>query len=840
MDQYFDSVSVKGDTAPESTDHDTAREQPSPSHRPNLRESLAREIARLAENNDEALSIPEESPLNRLGLDSLAAVELTAYIERHFHVKLPLMSLFGSMTLGQLIDLVEETRMQESAGGSLRTPLGEQSGACAVALHDWQVALPLFCIPGSMGVATYLSSLCTELAGLASTIAFQSPGIDGTESPLGSVEELARRYIAEMQTIQPEGPYRLAGHSFGGLVAHEMACQLHERGERIEALFLIDTFQVRGGQDASDDIPSDLMALYELHNITLRLTQNSGNPISARKLESLTPEKQREWLTHKLGNRLQTSLNRITTVHNTNYTAMMRFRPRYYPGPATLLCARSEFPAQLVHPARSLHFCTDEPDLGWKGLCASLNVITVPGDHLTMVRPPHVQALAEAMRPAMDAQSRLSLGMDRLLPARPPRAPGRALEISRHGISFDPYHPDHVDDPYPFLSQLRDCGPVLKDTVSRWWLTRHAEVSAGLRDKRFGVDPRGLAETLPHLDTSSANFPFLSALSRQQEEVPFSQHLNRFMLFLDPPQHQQLRRVFSPLFTPEAVKHWAGYIDECAEELIGNLRQNREADLIKELALPLPAAAISEILGFPRADVPEVLPWGQDMISGFDPLMSDDTAARINHSAEEFSRYIREHLETQRKVKSGPGILDPNTALDQGLSIEELVTHYALMFAVGFETTTDMIGNSALALLRHPDQLERWQAHPEISDNAVEELLRYDGPVRCSIRYALEDLDFGGRQIRRGEMVVFSFSAANRDPQAFREPDRLDLGRDTRRHVAFAHGAHYCLGAHLARIELRRVLPALIQHDFSLAPGGTQWRPSLVFRGLETLRIRNH
>ncbi|WP_328716746.1 cytochrome P450 [Halomonas elongata] len=839
MDQHFDSVSVKGETAPESTGHATPRETPPPS-RPNLREALAQEIVRLTRNNDEAISIPEEYPLNQLGLDSLAAVELTAYIERHFHVKLPLMSLFGSMTLGQLIDLIEKTRTQESAEGPLRTSLGEQSGACAVALHDWQVALPLFCIPGSMGVATYLSSLCTELAGLASTIAFQSPGIDGSESPLGSVEELARRYIAEMQTIQPEGPYRLAGHSFGGLVAHEMACQLHEQGERIEALFLIDTFQVRSIGEASDATTSDLMALYELHNIIQRLSDRlDDEPIRVSELEALPPEAQRELLTRRLGTRFN-SLHRVATVHHANYMAMERFQPRYYPGPATLLCARSEFPAQLVHPARSLHFCTDEPDLGWQGLCASLNVITVPGDHLTMVRPPHVQALVEAMRPAMDAQSRLSLGMDRLLPARPPRAPGRALEISRHGISFDPYHPDHVDDPYPFLSQLRDCGPVIKDTVSRWWLTRHAEVSAGLRDKRFGVDPRGLAETLPHLDASSASFPFLSALSRQQEEVPFSQHLNRFMLFLDPPQHQQLRRVFSPLFTPEAVKHWTGYIDECAAELIGNLRQDREADLIKELALPLPAAAISEILGFPREDVPEVLPWGQDMISGFDPLMSDDTAARINRSAEEFSRYIREHLETQRKVKSGPGILDPNTALDQGLSIEELVTHYALMFAVGFETTTDMIGNSALALLRHPDQLERWQAQPEISDNAVEELLRYDGPVRCSIRYALEDLDFGGRRIRRGEMVVFSFSSANRDPQAFPEPDRLDLGRDARRHVAFAHGAHYCLGAHLARIELRRVLPALIQHDFSLAPGGTQWRPSLVFRGLETLRIRNH
>ncbi|MCW8127194.1 cytochrome P450 [Microbulbifer halophilus] len=825
------------------TSHDADRETVRPSHRRNLREGLTREVARLLENDAGATSIPEDHPLNQLGLDSLAAVELVEYIERHFHVKLPVMSLFGSMTLGQLVDLVEETRMKTGTEGGAGTPastsLKAQPGACAVALHDWEVALPLFCIPGSMGVATYLSSLCSELTGLSSTIAFQSPGIDGTEPPTGSVEELARRYIGEMQTIQPEGPYRLAGHSFGGLVAHEMACQLHEQGEQIEALFLIDTFQVRSIGEGKDVTTSELMALFELHNIVQRLSGRlDDNPIYASELESLPPEEQRELLAKRLGPHFN-SLSRIATVHHANYMAMERFQPRFYPGPATLLCARSEFPAELVHPGRSLHFCTDEPDLGWKGLYASLNIITVPGDHVTMVRPPHAKALAEAMRPAMDAQSRLSLGLDRLLPAKAPRSPGRALEISGQGISFDPYHQDYIDDPYPFLSQLRDCGPVVKDTVSRWWLTRHTEVSAGLRDKRFGVDPRGLTET-PRLDTSSANFPFLSALSRQQEGVSFSQHLNRFMLFLDPPQHQQLRRVFSPLFTPEAVKRWTSYIDECAAELIDKLRQSREVDLIKELALPLPAAAISEILGFPREDVSEVLPWGQDMILGLDPLLSDDTTIRINRSAEEFSRYIREHLETQRKVASRPGTVDPNAALDQGLSIEELVTHYALMFAVGFETTTDMIGNSALALLRHPDQLERWQAHPEISDNAVEELLRYDGPVRCSIRYALEDLDFGGHRMRRGEMVLFSFSSANRDPRAFLKPDRLDLGRDSRRHVAFAHGAHYCLGAHLARIELRRVLPALIRHDLSLVPGGAKWRSSLVFRGLETLGIRIH
>ncbi len=835
--------------APERENRDRARQTPpGQTRRANLLEGLTREIAWLAGTDPHSISV--EHSLEALGLDSLGAVDLTTYLERHFDVKLSPVSLFGSMTLGQLVTLAEnpgtnhDARTGASPTPARAAPEGaateRPAGGCAVVLRDWKIQSPLFCIPGVMGVATYLSRLGAEFRELFPLIAFQAPGIDGTEAPLGSVEEMARRYIDEMRAIQPEGPYKLAGHSFGGLVAHEMARRLHEQGERVDTLLLIDALQVRGAGER-DGADADLMALYELYNIHQHFAGEPG--AAARKFASLSPEKQYQALAREMGTRTRISVNSVLAVHRASYTAMKRFRSQYYPGPATLLRARSDFPARIQHPARDITFCTSDPALGWQGLCASLRITEVPGDHLTMVRPPHVKTLGRIMRQALDGRPRLSLGLERLRLARSPGSPERALEVSSRGVSFDPYHPVHVDDPYPILAQVRAHAPVLKNTMSQWWLTRHAEVSAGLRDKRFGVDPRGLSEAQPRLEADISRLPFLSALRRQHKDPSFSQHLNRFMLFLDPPRHQRLRRVFSPLFTPEAVRHWTGYIDECVEALIGDLRQHPEADLVKALALPLPAAAISKILGFPREDLSLVLPWAQDLIAGFDPLMSEQTASRINQSAEEFSRYIREHLQTQRRAgraaAEGP-TLDPGHVLDQGLGLDELTTHYALLFAVGFETTTDMIGNSALALLRNPDQLERWRAHPELTGNAVEELLRYESPVRCSIRYALEDLDFGGQRIRRGEMVVFSFSGANRDPRLFPDPDRLDIGRDARRHVAFAHGAHYCLGAHLARIELQRVLPALIRHDFSLAPGGTRWRPSMVFRGLETLRIRNH
>lgn len=820
-----------------------------------LNDEITQTIARLTGNGDHQF-LAHDARLGQVGLDSLASMDLAVHIERQFGVALPLMALLGSTTLGELITRVEQTDPQENSGeedrqwnggltaasptASEATSVATLPDSCAVALNDWEVEAPLFCVPGLTGMPSYLSSLVPAFDTSRPLIAFQAPGTDGIELPLGSVEEMALRYVDEIRAIQPKGPYTLAGHSFGGLVAYEMAQRLGEQGESVHVL-LLDTF-APSERDESNDADDELMALFELCQVNRRFAGDVRAVPGLEELDTLTPEQQREILVRELGVESTTVAARLAAIYQASYAAMENYRPRLYTGPVTLFRACSGFPEQVLHPARkSMHWC-DSPTLGWEPFCPSLQVVEVSGDHFTMVLPTHAPGLAHAIQAAIDDRPRMLLGLERLVTAHIPHREGRPLNASSNTLSFDPFHSAHIEDPYPLLRQIRTQAPVARDTMSRWWITSHADVSAGMRDKRFSVDPRNLHDIQKTATTSSnIPLPLLSASSRLQESKAYNSLINHFMLFLDPPRHQYLRRIFAPLFTPEALQHWTHYIDERADELITNLRARPDPDLIRDLALPLPVAVISGMLGLPQEDLPLLLPWAQDLIRGFDPRLSDETSRRIDQSAADFARYLREHLESYRRAAPATNdhTLNPSTALDQGLSIDELIAQYAVIFAVGFETTTDMIGNSTLALLRNPDQLERWRMHPELTENAIEELLRYDGAVRCSIRYALDDVELGDHQIHRGDTVIFSFSAANRDPQAFPNPDRLDIGRSASKHVAFAHGAHYCLGAQLARLELRRVLPALIRHDFALAPEGVQWRHSMVFRGMEQLKLKH-
>ncbi|QEM80265.2 cytochrome P450 [Halomonas binhaiensis] len=841
-------------TAPASESHHTGwHTLDADARRQLLRDDITQAISRLTGNGDHALLAPD-ARLSQVGLDSLAGMDLAVHIEQQFGVSLPLMALLSSTTLGDLIARVEQTgihgnkknkgwQWQDDATAPLHaasdaTCVATLPGGCAVALSDWKVDAPLFCVPGLTGMPAYLSSLAPAFGTSRPLVAFQAPGADGLEHPLGSVEELASRYIDEMKAIQPEGPYTLAGHSFGGLVAYEMAQRLSEQGASVHVL-LLDTL-TPSENDETSDASDEVMALFELCHVNRRFTGDASPVPGLEKLDTLSLEQQREILARELGVESTTVATRLAAIYKASYAAMESYRPRPYAGPVTLFRARSSFPEQVLHPARKLMLWCGNKTLGWEPFCPSLKVVKVPGDHFTMVLPSHATELVTAMQEAISDRPRMHLGLERLAAAHIPHREGRPLDISAQALTLDPYHPVHIEDPYPILRQVRTQTPAIRDIMSRWWITRHADVSAGMRDKRFSVDPRSL-QGIEHTFAKNSNIslPMLSASSRQQQDKAFNSLLNNFMLFLDPPRHQYLRRVFTPLFTPEAVQHWAHFIDARAEELIGNLKAHPAPDLVRDLALPLPVAVISGMLGLPQEDIPLLLPWAQDLIRSFDPLLSDEITRRIDQSAADFTRYLREHLETLRRTSAVANeyTLSPCAALDQGLSLEELIAQYAIIFAVGFETTTDMIGNSTLALLRNPDQLERWRRHPELTENAVEELLRYDGAVRCSMRYALDDVELGGQQIQRGDTVVFSFSAANRDPQAFPNPERLDIGRNAGKHVAFAHGAHYCLGAYLARLELRRVLPALIRHDFALAPEGVQWRDSMVFRGMEQLRI---
>ncbi len=365
-----------------------------------------------------------------------------------------------------------------------------------------------------------------------------------------------------------------------------------------------------------------------------------------------------------------------------------------------------------------------------------------------------------------------------------------ALAPRSDGFDIHTYHPDFVADPYPLLRLIRSRAPVCRDQASIWWISRYADVSACLRDRRFSADPA-------RLGAAGVRQGGASWFGHQQLQ-PLARFYDNFMLFNDAPRHTRLRRLFAPAFGPDAVRRWEARIEVLVEEL------------------------------------------------GLDLAASHGDAGQINRSAAAFSDYLQRQArgwsDGSSRPPSGaaPSILDGAAMLEAGLGLEDLVAAYAMVFMAAFETTISMVGNATLALLTHPDQLDLLRRCPELAANAVEELLRFDGAVRGGVRCTLEEVEIGGQRIPPGEKVWLSFLAANRDPEMFAAPDRLQLQRaNAKQHVAFAHGPHYCLGAYLARLELQCALRGLVRRRFALAsePTDLRWRRSSVFRTLERLPI---
>lgn len=422
----------------------------------------------------------------------------------------------------------------------------------------------------------------------------------------------------------------------------------------------------------------------------------------------------------------------------------------------------------------------------------------------------------------------------------PPRhdAQRPALAPRSDGFDIHTYHPDFVADPYPLLRLIRSRAPVCRDQASIWWISRYADVSACLRDRRFSADPA-------RLGAAGVRQGGASWFGHQQLQ-PLARFYDNFMLFNDAPRHTRLRRLFAPAFGPDAVRRWEACIEALVEELLDSLLERREPDLLRDFAEPLTIRVAAELFGFPREDTGQLLPWGRDLAAGLDLAASHGDAGQINRSAAAFSDYLQRQARgwsdgsSRRSPGAAPSILDGAAMLDAGLGLEDLVAAYAMVFMAAFETTISMVGNATLALLTHPGQLDLLRRCPELAANAVEELLRFDGAVRGGVRCTLEEVEIGGQRIAPGEKVWLSFLAANRDPEMFAAPDRLQLQRaNAKQHVAFAHGPHYCLGAYLARLELQCALRGLVRRRFALAsePTDLRWRRSLVFRTLERLPI---
>jgi cytochrome P450 len=390
-------------------------------------------------------------------------------------------------------------------------------------------------------------------------------------------------------------------------------------------------------------------------------------------------------------------------------------------------------------------------------------------------------------------------------------------------VHFNPMDPAFMADPYPMYHRLRTEDPVHHNPLGFWVLTRYDDVAAALRDPRLVKEPIAA---------------FVAA--RFGAPVPA---IGLSMLDRDPPDHTRLRSLVSKAFTPRVVEVLRPHIREIVDGLLDAVAPAHTMDLIEDFAYPLPVIVICEMLGVPVEDHETFTQWGLDVARGLDAIMlppDSEVARRSATARHELTEYFRS-LIARRRASPRADLLSALIAAEEAgdkLSEHELLATSILLLVAGHETTVNLIGNGTLALLRHPDQLRRLREHPELIGTAVEELLRFDGPVQRTARIPSEDVTFGGRTIGKGELVMPFIGAADRDPAQFPDPDRLDLGRTENRHLAFGWGIHFCLGAPLARVEGQIAISTLVQRFPELAAGGEpEHRQSLTLRGLKSFHV---
>jgi cytochrome P450 len=391
-----------------------------------------------------------------------------------------------------------------------------------------------------------------------------------------------------------------------------------------------------------------------------------------------------------------------------------------------------------------------------------------------------------------------------------------------------------LENPYPTYAYLRATDPVRwDDTLQGWIVSRYDDVYGALRDpKRFSSDrvERLLTSRVPE-STRSLIAPFVNLAAQ-------------WMWMLDPPQHTRLRRLMNKGFLPRAVQSLRPLIEETVNALLDKVAGQDRMDLIRDFAYPLPAIILADVYGIPRADADLLKHWSDALkvFIGGSPELSG-TAADAIKSIDEMMGYFRQAIGERRTAPREDLISRLVRAEEDGefLSETELCSNLLLVLAASYVTTMDMIGNGMLALLQQRDQWNLLRFRPDLVPIAIDELLRYDGPVQLTHRLATENIELRGKRIRKGDIVYLLRASANRDAERFSEPDRVDVTRRDIGHVAFGAGVHYCIGAVLARQEgevafgeLLRRFPAI---QFDPQADVIRRTDTLQFRGLRTFPV---
>ncbi len=398
---------------------------------------------------------------------------------------------------------------------------------------------------------------------------------------------------------------------------------------------------------------------------------------------------------------------------------------------------------------------------------------------------------------------------------------------------FNPFSPDLRTDPYPIYKSLREEEPVYWSQLMQVWIvTRYDDIFAILRDhERFSSDR--LKATNPLVQQMESYRLASGPLGRSPT-----------MLSLDPPAHTRMRTLVNKAFTPRVVERNRPRIQEIADQLIDDLPDPHSLDVVRDLAVPLPVIVIAEVLGVPATDRGRFKSWSTDIAGSLGgPFQTPDKLERATESANELADYFRDQINLRRREPRDDLLSAMVAAEEQGdlLTEDELLATCILLLVAGNETTTNLIGNGMLALLNNPDQRRRLQEDLSLLPSAVDEMLRYDGPAQMTSRVVAEEMEFGGKHMIPGHVVLTVLGAANRDPEQFPDPDRFDVARKNNRHLAFGLGIHYCLGAPLAVAEAQIAFQTLLRRlpEPEAAFEAPSWGPSFILRGLTTLPVRS-
>ncbi len=400
--------------------------------------------------------------------------------------------------------------------------------------------------------------------------------------------------------------------------------------------------------------------------------------------------------------------------------------------------------------------------------------------------------------------------------------------------TYDIFSDDVRANPQPLYARMRAESPVHRYTGFMgadnplWVLTRYEDCVQYLKDPRFGK------QIHDHLSPEQANRYW----TQSDSDDPWVA-INKHMLNLDPPDHTRLRTLVHKAFTPRMVENLRPRIHSIADELLEEMGAHGSGDLIEQYAFPLPVTVIAEMLGIPPADRDQFRRWTKLLLFGGDP--GEDFDALM-----EFGGYMNNMIHERRENPKEDIISALVQAEEDGDKLDhmELLSMLFLLLVAGHETTVNLIGNGTLALLQHPDQLTKLRQNPELIKSAVEEILRYNGPVDITTtRWTFEDVEIDGTVIPKGEAVWASLLAANRDPAHFEHADTFDITRDPNKHIAFGNGIHYCVGAPLARLEGTIAINALVQRlpdlELAVAVDDLQWTTGmLIIHGMLAMPVR--